>query len=124
MPTYCTVVAASLIPDCEGCTISYNPEFIAQGDIIAGQLRPDMVLIGEGSPEAGAILEQHHRDVVDNDPHVCRLTTASAEICKLSINCFCTTKISYANMIGDICDATPGAEKFSTLNAVGLGEFI
>jgi nucleoside-diphosphate-sugar epimerase len=151
MPTYCTNVAAALIPDCEGCTISYNPEFIAQGDIIAGQLRPDMVLIGEGSPEAGALLEQvrssfhflfllsssffclltlffcfhtllaqHHRDVVENDPHVCRLTTASAEICKLSINCFCTTKISYANMIGDICDATPGAEKFSTLNAVGL----
>ena len=23
-------------------------------------------------------------------------------------------------MIGDICDATPGAEKFSTLHAVGL----
>jgi UDPglucose 6-dehydrogenase len=120
MPTYCTVVARALIPDCENCTISYNPEFIAQGDIIAGQLRPDMVLIGEGSAEAGALLEQHHRDVVDNEPHVCRLTTASAEICKLSINCFCTTKISYANMVGDICDATPGAEKIATLHAVGL----
>jgi UDP-glucose 6-dehydrogenase len=32
---------------------SYNPEFIAQGDIVNGQLRPDMILIGEGSTAAG-----------------------------------------------------------------------
>ena len=38
---------------------------------------------------------------------------------KLSVNCFVTTKISFANMIGDIADATPGADKFDILAAVG-----
>merc|ERR1719199_1694286 len=43
----------------------------------------------------------------------------SAEITKLAVNCFVTMKISYANMIGDIADATPGADKNEVLNAVG-----
>ena len=43
----------------------------------------------------------------------------SAEITKLAINCFITTKIAYANMIGDIADQTPGADKFEILKAVG-----
>merc|ERR1719169_201525 len=38
---------------------------------------------------------------------------------KLSVNCFVTTKISYANMVGDIADATPGADKIDILRAVG-----
>ena len=47
------------------------------------------------------------------------MSTDSAEIAKLSINCFVTTKISYANMIGDICDRTPNADKIAVLRAVG-----
>ena len=38
---------------------------------------------------------------------------------KLATNCFVTTKISFANMVGDICDRTPGADKRETLRAVG-----
>ena len=37
----------------QNCTISYNPEFVAQGMIMQGLRRPDMVLIGEGSTQAG-----------------------------------------------------------------------
>jgi UDP-glucose 6-dehydrogenase len=47
------------------------------------------------------------------------MSPESAEICKLSINCFITMKISYANQIGDIADRTPGADKFHILRAVG-----
>jgi hypothetical protein len=36
-------VGRYLLRDCEGTTLSYNPEFIAQGDVIKGLLRPDMV---------------------------------------------------------------------------------
>ena len=36
LPGYIMQVAATLLEGCAGCTISYNPEFIAQGDIIAG----------------------------------------------------------------------------------------
>ncbi|GAB5355371.1 hypothetical protein AAMO2058_000200200 [Amorphochlora amoebiformis] len=119
LPTYCDKVARILISDCKNCTINYNPEFIAQGDIINGQLRPDIVLIGEQTKKAGDIIEEHARAIALNEPKIRRMSTRSAEIAKLSINCFITTKISFANMIGDICDATPGADKFDVLKAVG-----
>lgn len=47
------------------------------------------------------------------------LVPPSAEITKLAVNCFVTMKVSYANMIGDIADATPGADKNHILQAVG-----
>ena len=78
-----------------------------------------MVLIGEGTVEAGDVLEDLYRRTCDSEPQICRMTPSSAEITKISINCFVTTKISYANMIGDIADATEDADKFEILKAVG-----
>eukprot|EP00960_Hanusia_phi_P071233 767502-Hanusia_phi.AAC.7 len=68
LPGYCREVANFLIRDCVNTTISYNPEFIAQGDVIRGLLRPDMVLIGEGTKEAGDALEKMYRRMVQNEP--------------------------------------------------------
>jgi len=98
--------------------ISYNPEFIAQGSILNDQINPDMVLIGEGSTEAGDTVERIYTDLCDNKPRMCRMSTLSAEITKLSLNCFLTTKISFANMIGDICNKV-GAEQEKVLDAIG-----
>merc|ERR1719453_938448 len=79
-----------------------------------------MVLIGEGTVEAGDVLEDLYRRTCDSEPQICRMTPSSAEITKISINCFITTKISYANMIGDIADCTPDADKDAILQAVGM----
>lgn len=119
MPGYISNVGSFLIEKCEGCTLSYNPEFIAQGEIMKGLAEPDVVLIGEGNKDAGDILQRIYEDATMNQPRICRMSPQSAEIMKLSVNCFVTTKISYANMIGDIADATPGANKFEILRAVG-----
>jgi len=119
MPTYIDRVAVHLLRDCVRTTISYNPEFIAQGDVIRGLKSPDMVLIGEGSKEAGEMLEKLHLSMVKNKPMVCRMSCASAEITKLAINCFITTKISYCNMVSNIADNTPNAKKEDILKAVG-----
>ena len=40
MPGYVRHTGRYLIRDCENCTLSYNPEFIAQGDVINGLLKP------------------------------------------------------------------------------------
>lgn len=119
MPGYCRDIGAELLRDCTNTSLSYNPEFIQQGDIIRGFLNPDMVLIGEGSPEVGERLEAIYHRTVENKPQICRMSPSSAEVTKISINCFITTKISYANMIGDIADATAGADKYEILQAVG-----
>ena len=43
MPKYIDEVGTFLISNCKNTTLSYNPEFIAQGEIIKGFLNPDMV---------------------------------------------------------------------------------
>ena len=116
MPKYTDSVAERLAP--YNYTVSYNPEFIAQGTILRDQKSPDMVLIGEGSTEAGDILEDIYKQHTDSHPSICRMKPVEAEIAKLSLNCFLTTKIAFANMVGDIAVAS-GADPNKILDAIG-----
>jgi len=118
-PGYIAHMGTALINDCIDTTLSYNPSFIAQGNIINSLTAPDMVLIGEASPEVGDWIEKLHTTFCRNTPHICRMNPTSAEIAKLAVNCFITTKIAYANMIGDIADQTEDADKNVILNAIG-----
>ena len=119
IPGYINQIGNFLIKDCENTSLSYNPEFIAQGDIINGLLNPYFILIGEGSKEAGEELEKIYKTLNSENINIQRMSPISAEITKLSINCFITTKISFANMIGDVADNSFGANKFDILRAVG-----
>ena len=119
-PGYIRNEAIPLLKDCPNTTISYNPEFIAQGNIIQGLTHPDLVLIGEASPQAGDILSSIHQTLCPNHPHIARMSVDSAEIAKLSLNCFVTAKIAFTNLIGDIADQTPGADKYAILKAIGM----
>jgi UDPglucose 6-dehydrogenase len=98
--------------------VSYNPEFIAQGSIINDQLNCDLVLIGESDEYAGNIIMEIYQNLCDSNPIINRMSRTEAELCKLSINCFLTTKISFANMIGDIADRL-NCDKFKVLSGVG-----
>lgn len=100
MPQYCDSVQARL--NDFNYIVSYNPEFIAQGTILKNQERPDMVLIGEGDKQAGDVLEEIYKKHTSNEPAIHRMSRTEAEICKISLNCFLTTKIAFANMVGDI----------------------
>jgi len=82
--------------------VSYNPEFIAQGSIIEDQKNSDNVLIGEADKIAGDKIQYIYSNLCVKNPTYNRMTRLEAEITKISVNCFLTTKISYANMIGDI----------------------
>jgi len=46
MPGYISEIGKHLIPDCKNCHLSYNPEFVAQGEIIRGFKKPDIILVG------------------------------------------------------------------------------
>lgn len=98
--------------------LCYNPEFIALGSVIHDLLNPDMVLIGESDWQAGAMLQGLY-DQVCNMPVVIRTTFVNAEIAKLAINTYLTTKISYANMIAELCERIPGADSAEVLTAMG-----
>jgi UDPglucose 6-dehydrogenase len=116
MPGYCDSIKEELGK--LNYVVSYNPEFIAQGTILRDQAYPDMILIGEGDKEAGDLLETIYEQHTENNPRVCRMSTMEAEITKISLNCFLTTKIAYANMVGDIVRSSGGDEK-RVLSAIG-----
>jgi nucleotide sugar dehydrogenase len=98
--------------------VSYNPEFIAQGSIIMDQVNCDNVLIGEADEYIGNIIEMIYTKMCDSKPIFNRMTRTEAEITKISVNCFLTTKISYANMVGDIA-IRMNCDPNIILNAVG-----
>jgi len=119
LPGYIANIGRQLLCDCINTTLSYNPEFIQQGSIINGFLNPDMVLIGSTNNIIINKLTQIYSNICHNKPTFNIMSPESAEICKISLNCFITTKISFANMIGDIADRTNNANKFDILKAIG-----
>ena len=100
--------------------LCYSPEFIALGSVIRDFLHPDFLLIGESDPRAGAMLADIYRRVVNNDPPVARLNFTNAELAKISVNTFVTTKIAFANMLARICERLPEASVDAVTSALGL----
>jgi len=99
--------------------LCYNPEFIALGSVVRDMLQPDMILIGESDAKAGELLQRIYERSCDNKPAMRRMNFVNAELTKISVNTYVTTKISYANMLADVCDRIPGADVDVVTQAVG-----
>ena len=82
--------------------VAYNPEFIAQGEIVKGLEQSDIVLIGTEYTELSNQLIQIYNKIQTTPVNAYIMSPKAAEITKIGINCFLTTKISYANMMGEI----------------------
>jgi UDPglucose 6-dehydrogenase len=100
--------------------LCYSPEFIALGSVIRDFMNPDFLLIGEGDERAGELLAQIYGKTVANDPPVARLNFVNAELAKISVNTFITTKIAFANMLARICEQVPDADVDEVTSALGL----
>ena len=102
--------------------VFYNPEFIAQGSIISDLKTADMVLIGGDEGKYRDELVKLYYDIQgpNKEPRVSFMSTTAAELVKLAVNCYLTTKISYANMVGDVMTLAGMEEEIpSVLNAIG-----
>ena len=100
--------------------VCYSPEFIALGSVIENMQQPDMVLIGTDHKMAGIVLEEIYKKVVINSPKFAIMKPVEAELTKIAINTFITTKITYANMLADFCECLPGANVDVVTAAVGM----
>lgn len=100
--------------------LCYSPEFIALGSVIRDFLNPDMLLIGESDLRAGDTLQGLYAQVCENKPALARMSFVNAEITKLAVNTYVTTKISYANMLARICEKLSGANVDVITSALGL----
>jgi UDPglucose 6-dehydrogenase len=90
--------------------LCYSPEFIALGSVIRDFLNPDFTLVGEFDERSGALLEHCYAEIVENGAPCKRMSLENAELTKLAVNTFVTTKIAYANMLAEFCEALPGGD--------------
>ena len=100
--------------------LCYNPEFIALGSVIKDLASPDAVLIGESDKKSGDILAEVYKTVCTNNPPIARMSPYSAELAKLALNVFVTTKISLANAFAEICEKLPGGDIDAVTKFLGL----
>jgi UDPglucose 6-dehydrogenase len=85
--------------------VASNPEFTREGTAVSDFMRPDRIVIGVDSPRAEALLRQLYQ------PFECpKVVTdvSTAEIIKHASNSFLALKISYINLMADLCEATGG----------------
>ncbi|MGH9961145.1 MAG: nucleotide sugar dehydrogenase, partial [Pyrinomonadaceae bacterium] len=90
--------------------LCYSPEFVALGTVIRDYLSPDFYLVGEFDERSGAALESVNCRVALNDALSKRMSIENAELAKLALNSYVTLKISYANMLADLCEHIPGGD--------------
>lgn len=98
--------------------VSFNPETVAQGTILKNQSQPDCVYIGSESDWLAKEIEIVYSNICENKPTIHKMDRLSAELTKVSLNCYLTCKISFANMVGDLASKI-GADPDKVLNAVG-----
>jgi UDPglucose 6-dehydrogenase len=106
----------------EDLLLCYSPEFIALGSVVRDFLNPDMLLIGQcpgDADAAGDALEAIMRRTCDNSPAVVRMNAVNAELAKLAVNSFVTTKITFANTLARMCESLDGANVDAVTAALG-----
>jgi UDPglucose 6-dehydrogenase len=102
-----------------------NPEFLRQGSAFEDTLHPDRIVIGEYDKKSGDILENLYKDFYGKSrPPTIRTTLSTAELIKYASNSMLATKISFVNMIANVCEKIPGADVKTVATAMGLDKRI
>lgn len=103
-----------------GFGLCYSPVFVALGSVTANFLKPDFLLIGESDPQSGERLASIYQRTCENAPPIIRMNFVNAELTKLAVNSFITSKIAFANMLARLCERFPGANVDVVTQAMGL----
>src|SRR3989454_4164979 len=82
--------------------IASNPEFLREGSAVRDFLHPDRIVIGADSGRARSLLLDLYQSSFACPIIVTSVTTA--ELIKQAANAFLATKISFINMVSDVCE--------------------
>jgi UDPglucose 6-dehydrogenase len=114
------------------CDLASNPEFLREGSAIHDFFHPDRIVIGVEREESANQLREIYRPILeqnfscpvhadckhDQKPAWVVTDTNSSELIKHASNSFLAMKISFINMVSDLCEAV-GADV--TKVALGMG---
>ncbi len=96
--------------------VASNPEFLQEGNALQDFFRPARIVCGVESERARDILLEIYR------PLGCPVLVTdlgTAELIKYAANAFLATKISFINMISDLCEST-GTDVTAVARGIGL----
>lgn len=111
-----------------------NPEFLREGTAVEDFFHPDRIVVGVEDDSSANDMREIYRPILERtfhcpvhsgacppgDPAVLLVTTInSAELIKHASNSFLALKISYANVIADLCEKI-GADVEEVTRAMGL----
>jgi UDPglucose 6-dehydrogenase len=113
--------------------VASNPEFLREGSSVEDFLHPDRIVIGVDSQRAEDLLRQIYEPIVRQsftcpvhsdcpnrrDPIFLATDTNSAELIKHASNSFLAMKISFINMVANLCEVV-GADITKVARGMGL----
>ena len=113
--------------------VASNPEFLREGTSVEDFLHPDRIVIGVESPRAADASAEIYEPIVQQkfacplhsdcakrkDPIFLVTDTNSAELIKHASNSFLAMKISFINMVANLCEAV-GADVSKVAQGMGL----
>jgi UDPglucose 6-dehydrogenase len=98
-----------------------NPEFLREGSAIEDLMNPDRIVVGVMSQRPVPLLRELYAPFAC--PHFIVTDINSAELIKHASNSFLALKISYANALAAICEAS-GANVEEVVNGMGFDKRI
>lgn len=114
--------------------VAANPQFLREGTAVEGFLHPARVLLGVEDPESESTLRRIYAPIIQQDfqcpihrrncpyrtpPELLITTVQSAELIEQVSNAYFAMKISYANVLADLCERLGGNVQEVT-HAMGL----
>src|SRR6202035_3762149 len=114
--------------------VASNPEFLREGTAVADFFHPDRIVVGVEDESSSAELREIYRPIIERTfrcpahkgacppgakAEFLVTTINSAELIKHASNSFLALKISYANVIADLCERI-GAAVDEVTQAMGL----
>ena len=114
--------------------VASNPEFLREGTAVFVFFHPDRIVVGVEDPSSAAELREIYRPILEkgfrcpvhngtcppgHKAEFLVTTINSAELIKHASNSFLALKISYANVIADLCEKI-GANVEEVTHAMGL----
>lgn len=113
-----------------------NPEFLREGTAVVDFLHPDRIVVGADSEKAMALLRQVYIPLTSGEyyespssvpgsrnrnapPPLLEASTKAAELIKHASNAFLAMKISFINVVSNICESV-GADVEQVSRGIGL----
>jgi UDPglucose 6-dehydrogenase len=103
--------------------VAFNPEFLREGHAVQDSLAPDRIVLGVTDEESERLMRRVYAVPLASGVPSLTMDLETAELVKTAANAFLATKISYINMMAEICEAS-GADVTKLARAIGMDERI